>query len=488
MGAPGYPGRGKNVTTSPQRNAHKYRTLLVSHDVLGEMMAGPGIRYYHLSRILSQYTDLTLAIRPQNEEALAELQARLPQTTVIEYTRGDWPSIKDEAELAEIIILGPYTTWEIPQFGTLDRFTIIDGYDPLLIEWLTTLSTEDIEQQMGQWADRAAALFYQYLNSDFFICASERQRYWWLGQLEVAGRINPLTYRADKSLRNLVDVVPYGLPEEPARHTKQVIKGIWPGIAADDFLLLWGGGLWPWLDPLTAVRAVARLHAEHPRLKLIFPGTIHPNPEIGRNMPVRNSEIYTFAEEEGLLNKTIFFGKWIPYDDWVNVLLESDAALSLHHDTAETQLAFRSRMLEYIWAGVPTIATRGDATSRLIRKYELGEIVGYEDVEGVVQAIRNIVGNGPASYQAGLAAARQELSWERAARPLIQFCQNPRRAPDRHGRRAGRVPYYERRLKRMERRVEEMERLVKGYESGRVMRLLNSLHRLRKRVLGAFSR
>lgn len=450
-------------------------------------MAGPGIRYYHLSRILSQYTDLTLAIRPQNEQALAELQARLPQTTVIEYTRGDWASIKDAAELAEIIILAPYTTWEIPQFGALDKLMVIDGYDPLLIEWLTTLSTDDMKQQMAQWADRAAALFYQYLNSDFFICASERQRYWWLGQLEVSGRINPRTFRKDPSLRNLVDIVPYGLPEEPARHTKQVMKGIWPGIATDDIVLLWGGGLWPWLDPLTAVRAVSRLHADHRRLKLVFPGTIHPNPEIGQNMPVRNTEIYAYAEEEGLLNNTVFFGEWVPYEDWVNVLLESDVAFSLHHDTAETQLAFRSRMLEYIWAGVPTIATRGDATSKLVSKYNLGEIVGYEDVEGVVQAILNIVGNSPASYQAGLAAARHELSWERAARPLVQFCQNPRRAADRREGQAARVPYYERRLKRMERRVEELERLVTGYENGRVMRFLNSLHRLRKRIVGTFT-
>ena len=41
------------------------------------------------------------------------------------------------------------------------------------------------------------ALFFQYLIGDFYICASERQRYWWLGQLEVAGRINPHTLHRD---------------------------------------------------------------------------------------------------------------------------------------------------------------------------------------------------------------------------------------------------------------------------------------------------
>lgn len=476
---------------SPSPTA-KHRTLLVSHDVLGEKMAGPGIRYYHLSRILSRYTDLTLAIRPQNERALAGMQAKLPHASVIEYTRGEWASIREAAEWAEIVILAPYTTWEIPQFGNIDGVLVIDGYDPLLIEWLTTLSTEDIEQQTGQWADRAVALFYQYANSDFFICASERQRYWWLGQLEVAGRINPRTFREDPSLRNLVDVVPYGLPQEPAQHTKQVVKGIWPGIRADDVVLLWGGGLWPWLDPMTAVRAIAHLHADHPHLKLIFPGTIHPNPEIGQNMPVRNTEIYGYAEKNGLLNKAIFFGEWVPYADWVNVLLESDVALSLHHDTVETQLAFRSRMLEYIWAGAPMIATRGDATSKLVHKYKLGEVVDYEDVAGVARAVLSIVENGPTDYQKGLAAARTALTWERAAQPLIRFCQNPRRAADRRGRETSGVLYYERRIKRMEQdyqqRIARLETLVEGYESGRVMRFLKRLHALRERALRALGR
>ncbi|MDQ7029881.1 MAG: hypothetical protein Q9O62_08955 [Ardenticatenia bacterium] len=55
----------------------------------------------------------------------------------------------------------------------------------------------------------------QSLLGDFFICASERQRDWWLGLLEASGRINPYTFGEDPSLRRLIDVVPFGLPEGP---------------------------------------------------------------------------------------------------------------------------------------------------------------------------------------------------------------------------------------------------------------------------------
>ena len=39
------------------------RLLIISHDVVGERMAGPGIRYYHLARVLGKYVPATLAER-----------------------------------------------------------------------------------------------------------------------------------------------------------------------------------------------------------------------------------------------------------------------------------------------------------------------------------------------------------------------------------------------------------------------------------------
>ena len=94
------------------------------------------------------------------------------------------------------------------------------------------------------------------------------------------GRINPATYQADPTLRQLIDVVPYGLPAGLPVATKPMIKGVWPGIAPTDKVVLWGGGLWPWLDPLTAIHAIHHLAPSRPEIKLIFPGTRHPNPNV----------------------------------------------------------------------------------------------------------------------------------------------------------------------------------------------------------------
>ena len=118
--------------------------------------------------------------------------------------------------------------------------------------------------------------------ADFLICASERQRDFWLGALSVANRINPYTSEADPSLRSLIDVVPFGLPAEPPRPSRSGIKGLVPGIAETDIVVLWWGGIWNWFDPVTAIEAMASLGSDVPGLKLYFTGVDHPNHGIQR--------------------------------------------------------------------------------------------------------------------------------------------------------------------------------------------------------------
>ena len=60
---------------------------------------------------------------------------------------------------------------------------------------------------------------------DFFICASEAQRDFWIGTLHSRGRINPRTYADDPTLRRLIDVVPFGLPDEPSNMPRRARAG-----------------------------------------------------------------------------------------------------------------------------------------------------------------------------------------------------------------------------------------------------------------------
>ncbi|NJM40838.1 MAG: glycosyltransferase family 4 protein [Anaerolineae bacterium] len=364
--------------------------LLISHDVVGTRMAGPGIRYFNLARVLAPHVRLTLAIPDESPQAPPPVQNRSDGPgggfDVVRYTRRDWPSLQPHTLGQHVLIFPSDIASDMPAIAHSEACLVIDGYDPLLAEWLFIEARHDVATQQTYWRDRMIALSQQYLIGDFYLCASERQRDWWLGLLEAHGRINAHTFRQDHTLRKLIDVVPFGLSSSAPMRGRPTIKGVWDGITAEDKLLVWGGGLWPWLDPLTAIRAVNLVAQKRNNVRLVFPGTQHPNPLLG-GMQTKAEDAKDLAAYLGLINKSVFFGDWVPYEQWPDVLLESDAALSLHEDTLEARLAFRSRMLEYIWAGLPTIATTGDATSDLIAQHDLGLVVGYHDEAAVADAI-----------------------------------------------------------------------------------------------------
>jgi len=169
-----------------------------------------------------------------------------------------------------------------------------------------------------------------------------------------------------------------------------------------------------------------------PEARLIFPGMRHPNPETAASIPTLAPATRALADQLGLTGKAVFFGDWVPYADWQNVLLESDVALTLHAgDSLEARLAYRSRVLEYFWAGLPTVATRGDAISELIEQHDLGLVVPGGDVPAVAEAILRLLDTPAVEWQPRFEHIRPAMTWEQAAQPLLRFCRQPRRAPDK---------------------------------------------------------
>lgn len=460
-------GVARQVETTSQANT----VLIISHDIVGSLMAGPGIRYWELARVAARQFPVILA-------APGPLDLDAPNVHLWTYDLKDWASLAPAVEQASVILASGDVLDCFPALGDREIPLIVDGYDPHTLETLALFSGSPEQESRHQGRERILQL--QCRLGDFFICASERQRDWWLGLLEATGRINVHTYAEDASLRRLVDIVPFGLSSSPVRHTRQVLKGVWPGIEPSDKVVLWGGGLWEWLDPITAIRAMARVCGERSDVKLVFPGTRHPNRAAVPEMPVLQAATQ-LAEEVGLVNQSVFFGDWVPYSEWPNYLLESDVALSLHLNTVEARLAFRSRMLDYVWAGLPMVVTAGDSTSDLVSRYGLGETVGYKDAELVSRALLRVLDQPLAAFSDSFEKARKALTWERAADPLIAFCRNPYRAADRGARHRPlwNADEREKLWADQHTELEKLRSLVQGYERGRFIRFMKWLRGLR---------
>src|SRR5690606_34715434 len=118
---------------------------------------------------------------------------------------------------------------------------------------------------------------------------------------------------------------------------------------------------------------------------------------------------------------------WVAYDEWPAYLVDTDVAVSLHFDTLETRFAaVRSRVLSYIWAGLPMVVTRGDVASELIRENDLGLVIDYEDVDGAVRAVLKLLAEGKQRYRPNFARLASELTWDKVAQPLLDLCRSPR--------------------------------------------------------------
>lgn len=401
------------------------RVLIISPDRVGKQMAGPAIRCWELARALSPEFDVTLAT-PQ-PDLFPSTQFR-----VVCYSLVDQGGVAQLVDVADVVIVTSYLVQAFPFLGTIDKPIVADIYAPFLLENIEQNSGLPASEQMTAYAYSRDVLGGLLSVGDFFLCASEKQRDFYLGMLAARGRVNPLTADQDKTMRRLIDVVPFGMQADAPEHTRSVLKGVTPGINADDKLLLWGGGIWDWFDPLTLLKAMVEIGKTRQDVKLFFMGANHPHPEIvpRGKMARRTVEM---AKELGLYDRTVFFGQWSGYEDRQNYLLEGDLGVSLHHDNLETRFSFRTRMLDYIWAGLPIVTSKGDSFGDLIQQYELGKVVDCGDVAGVADAILTVLDGEETRevYRARATQVIQQFVWNHAAEPLRRFCRQPALAPDR---------------------------------------------------------
>jgi glycosyltransferase involved in cell wall biosynthesis len=383
------------------------KVLVVSADKIGSVMSGPAIRAYELAKVLRGHADVTLAGVETDAEPVGDVE-------VVQYHLRDQRRLKPLIADADVIVAQP--PW--PVAGAWMRASgarlVFDLYDPEPFEVLEFLSDRPrwLRRVLDTLTvDRMVAALH---DGHHFLCASEKQRDLWLGMLLGERLVPPDVYDRDPGLRSILDVVPFGVPSAPPRRSDEEGPRARFGLAAEDELVLWNGGLWNWLDAPTAVRAVAQLR---PSVKLVFMGASQS--PAGRRAADATRAV---AAELGVLDQRVFFNEaWVPYDRRADWLLEADCAISTHHEHLETRFAFRTRLLDCFWAGVPVVCTQGDDLSALIEREDVGVAVPEGDHAAVAAALDRVLGAGRGAYAERLAGVAESFAWERVAEPLVRF-------------------------------------------------------------------
>ncbi len=387
--------------------ARASRVLIIANDPIAEKMSGPAIRAWEIAKALAGTADVTVAVP-------VESTLDAPGVTLEPYD--DEAALFALAQTADVILVQGYTIAKNPSLKRVPTVVVVDLYDPWLFENIE-LHTDEPRGDAALAGD--VAVLNELLDEgDFFICASERQRDYWLGMLSARDRLTQGQYALDPTLRKLIDVVPFGLPARAPQHVKPVLKGVHPAIAADDLVVLWGGGTWDWFDPLSVIDAFKVVVDQVPNAKLYFLGF---QLDTGGAKVMRVAEMAKRrAQELGLAGKSVIFGDWAPYDLREAYLLEADIAVTAVRDLAETRLAFRTRVLDYLWAKLPVVATEGDVLSDLVRDERLGIVVPPGNPPALAGAMVRLLKSAElrATCAGNAGEVAKRFTWQGAVAPI----------------------------------------------------------------------
>lgn len=399
------------------------RVLIACNDRLGTSMAGPAIRCWEMARALAGAGhEVHLAAPFPSDLSPAEFSVVL----------ADSASLAREEAWADVLVVQGFVMSNHPLLARTQKHLVVDLYDPFVLENLEMYSDRPLEARRREHWPALATTTVQLRLGDFFLCANERQRDFWMGSLVALDRVNPLTHSQDGLLRKLIDTVPFGTPESPPVHSGvPAARGVLPGIEETARIAIWAGGIYNWFDPLSLIRAWPAVMAAVPSARLLFMGLKHPNPDVPE-MAMAASAV-ALAESLGLRDKGVTFNLgWVPYERRADFLLEADIGVSTHYNHLETRLSFRTRFLDYIWAGLPVLATEGDSFAEWAAFTGAGRVVPFEDVGAIESALITLLGDeaARAECRAAVVAAAPDFTWARALEPLVSYCAAPWRAAD----------------------------------------------------------
>jgi len=397
------------------------RVFVAGYDVMGKNMAGPGMRSFAIARFLSNHADVTLSCDESSGiESLSD-KLNCVQDSDVLWDSTDYWSKYDVAIMAASQNL---------KVNLPDKFPvplIVDIYDPYILENLELHSALKPSIRDYEYLRHLKALLEMLLMGDCFIVTNGRTRDFFTGMMASWGIINPITASGNKVNEYFLNI-PFGIPDEPFNTVSEFSVGEIPDqIIESDYLILWAGGLWDWLDPLSLIESMPLIQKSCPNAKLLFMGYKHPN----RHVPVMDMAMKCIdkAKKLKIYNSSVIFRDWTPFEERIPLLKRANLGVSLHKDHLETRYSFRTRLMDYIWAGIPMVISGGDFLSEELSKSGVAKIVPENDVDLIADIISGVLreskpGSIDEKTEQGFESLRHQYRWDTVLTPLSERLKN----------------------------------------------------------------
>lgn len=375
------------------------RVALLCPEPLGHgRPAGVGIRFIEFARLLTEAGHDVHVLSPDGGpvENCTSWQTT-PET------------IRDTTRRADVALVQGHIVNDLLSHGEPVPL-VADLYDPFIVE------------NLHYWHQRGdevfthdhATLLRTVRHADFFLCSSPAQRHFWAGLMIAAGRLNPATYWDDPTLDELLAIVPFGVPPQYD----------WPASPGGHRVLF--GGIYDWYLPELAIEAIELVRERIPDATLHF--NAHPNAD---TTPQRAALRASREVERKGLSDVVFFEPWAAYDDRAAWYSTFSAAISTFPRSLETDLSMRTRILDWIWGGLPIVSSSAAGTDYLLMKYETGLIVDQNDSRKFADALVAVLSDDDLRRTMREGARRfvTDHQWSVLAAPLLEFCRDPELDP-----------------------------------------------------------
>ncbi len=238
---------------------------------------------------------------------------------------------------------------------------------------------------------------------DFFTCAGKRQRYYFMAFLMLAG-----IDISDLDIHYMPVAMSPDLPEH------------YPDLERRSFIF--SGGFYPWLNPMPSLKALAEeIRGIGKGCLDIYGGSHETNPDEKRDFDEFRQSLST--------NPSVTFHGFVARERVLDAYRTGYVAFELMPQNAERELAFTTRTVEFLWAGLPVIYNDYAELSDLIREYRAGWLISPADRVSLRETVGHILSDPDTVAEASANAARlvrENLLSDKVIRPLAEFCRNPR--------------------------------------------------------------
>lgn len=285
-----------------------------------------------------------------------------------------------------------------------EHLLVSDSYIPISVEVAARRSNAKQENDNYLRLQESSAITTR--RADYFLYASPAQKLYYIGYFAGLNKLNPATY---EELEGRMFEVPYGIDPTDKDH-KLVSQKV------DHPTLLWYGAFYSWFDMESLIDSLLRIKTDLPDFRLLIAGAKNPyNKDAGI---LAHYEKTMKALQQ--LGDTVEHVDWHPYERRFEVYAQASAIITWNHLGLENQLAWRTRLMDFVLSDRPIITNGGDPLGEdLIRR----GVAFRADTDSLDTVFEQVIKQPP--KQALFTGAAEDYSWINLTRELAETLQSP---------------------------------------------------------------